>query len=79
MYFYTPVIVSPYKDFVDEFGENIDFGVYNEKFLAQTLADNILRLVLNPKYLEMCNNAHDRVKNYTWKNYVDKIISLMEK
>lgn len=77
MYFYTPVIVSPYKDFVDEFGVNIDFGIFNEIFSAESLCDNILKVVTNSNYILMCKRAHERVKDYTWKNYVDKIVSLM--
>ncbi len=28
MFFYTPVIVAPYNEFVEEFGDNIKFGRY---------------------------------------------------
>ncbi|MFC1760264.1 glycosyltransferase, partial [Candidatus Neomarinimicrobiota bacterium] len=31
MYFYIPVIISPYNDFVETFGNDIDFGYYCEQ------------------------------------------------
>ncbi len=37
MFFYTPVIVSPYKDFVDEFGKDIPFGIYNNEYTADSV------------------------------------------
>ncbi len=78
MYFYNPVIVSPYKDFVDEFGENIDFGTYNQEFTAECLCDS-LELVFNAAdYRSLCLSAHNHVKEYTWSNYVDKMIKLVE-
>lgn len=77
MYFYTPVIVSPYDDFVKEFGREINFGIYNEEYNPSVLARNISALFQREDYEEMCVNAHERVKTYTWDNYVDKILRLM--
>lgn len=77
MYFYTPVIVSPYEEFVNEFGGNINFGIYNEKNDSHTLAINIEKLLSNSDYINMCINAHEKVKAYTWANYVTKILKLI--
>lgn len=77
MFFYTPIVVTPFKDFVDEFGINIDFGVYNEIFSAEVLSQNILSVIHSHNYLGFCKRAHERVKNYTWDNYIDKLLKQM--
>ena len=73
MYYYTPVIVSPYKDFVKNFGEKIDFGVYNQDFTAASIANDIISVINSENYAEMCNFAHENVKTYTWENYVKQL------
>lgn len=78
MYFYTPVIVSPYKDFVEEFGTEINFGVYNKDFTKESLANNIKTIIKDKKYSKICMCSHETVKDYTWDNYVDKLLFLME-
>ena len=77
MYYYTPVIVSPYQDFVKNFGEKIDFGVYNQDFTAEIIANNIISVINSENYAEMCNFAHEKVKSYTWENYVGKVVKLI--
>lgn len=79
MYFCTPVVVSPFDDFVNEFGEEISFGRYNKEFTAEEIAKNIERIVVAENYDDICRNAHDAVKDYTWDRYVDKILALCEK
>lgn len=79
MYFYTPVIVSPFDDFVNEFGKDINFGRYNEEFTAECIANNIKSILDNPDYAAVCQNAHETVKGYTWDVYVDKVLALIEK
>ena len=73
MYYYTPVIVSPYQDFVKNFGEKIDFGVYNQDFTAESIANDIKSVINSGNYTEMCNFAHENVKTYTWENYVKQL------
>lgn len=73
MYYYTPVIVSPYQDFVKNFGEKIDFGVYNQDFTAESIANDIKSVINSDNYTEMCNFAHENVKTYTWENYVKRL------
>ena len=77
MYFATPVVVSPYKDFVEEFGNQIDFGQYNRVFDAESLAETMLSVMENPQYPSICRCAYDRVKDYSWDVYVDKILELL--
>ena len=76
MYYYTPVIVSPYQDFVKNFGEKIDFGVYNQDFTAESLANDIISVINSDNYIEMCTFAHEKVKTYTWENYVKRVLEL---
>lgn len=78
MLFYTPIIVAPYGDFVEEFGEELDCGLYNEVFSEDIIADNILWLSKNPNYKTMCKCAHERVKNNTWDKYIDKVLRVVE-
>lgn len=77
MYYYTPVIVSPYQDFVKNFGEKIDFGVYNQDFTAENLANDIKNVINSDNYTEKCNFAHEKVKSYTWENYVNLVFELL--
>lgn len=73
MYYGAPVIVAPYKDFVTEFGESINFGQYiREKSIADTIKE--ILYATEEKYESLCLNAHNRVKDYTWSNYVDKFL-----
>ena len=77
MYYYTPVIVSPYQDFVKNFGEEVDFGVYNQNFTAESIATDIKSVINSENYTEMCNFAHENVKTYTWENYVEQVFKLL--
>ena len=78
MYYYTPVIVSSYPDFVKNFGEKIDFGVYNQDFTSESIVNDIKSVINSDNYTEMCNFAHEIVKSYTWENYVDKTVALLQ-
>lgn len=74
MYFYTPVIVAPYDAFGNEFGENIEFGIYNEEFTTECVAENIDKILSCDKYITLCEKAHRVVRDYSWNNYVNRII-----
>lgn len=77
MYYYTPIITTPYDAFTLDFGKEIDFGFYLEH-LDQTELSEKLKLILETSdYEEMCTNAHAHVKDFTWDIYVDKMLSLM--
>lgn len=77
MFFYTPIVVSPFPDFVQEFGDRIQFGVYNKEYSVECVCKNLLSIFNNTDYRYMCLFAHEQVKDYTWSNYVDKLISLL--
>lgn len=79
MYFYTPVVVAPYEDFVAEFGENINFGLYNREFTVDSIAINIKSVMSSDNYQNMCVFAHEKVNDYSWDNYADKILNLIDK
>lgn len=75
MYYGCPVIVSPYDDFVAEFGNDIDFGIYHKnKGTLYSEMDAILSLN-NNEYKKMSASAANRVKEYTWDNYVYSLVS----
>ncbi len=78
MYFYVPIIVTPYEEFVKTFGKNIDFGVYCEQNLPAMIETNIKSILNNPNYNSLCLNAHNSVKEYTWSSYIDKVVRLIE-
>jgi glycosyltransferase involved in cell wall biosynthesis len=78
LYSYTPVIVTPYDDFVKIFGRKIDFGVYFEEQSADALAAAIKKLVTDPAYELMCKNAHRAVKDFSWDAYIDKLLATMK-
>ncbi|MDE7431233.1 MAG: glycosyltransferase [Lachnospiraceae bacterium] len=68
MYYGCPVVVSPYEDFVEDFGLNISFGIYHLNNLKKEIA-KILSLDRD-SYIKMAQDARNKVKSYTWDNYV---------
>lgn len=78
MYFYTPVIISPYQDFVREFGVENNFGVYNIDYTTEGIVHDITAISTAANYKEMCNNAHQKVCDNSWDNYVEILLSKLE-
>lgn len=78
MYFYTPIVVSPYQEFVHEFGENIPFGRYNSDYSVKGVSDDVLAVLSESHYEDMCIEAHLAVESYTWENYVRRVLNLIE-
>lgn len=79
LYFYTPVLVAPFGEFVKEFGKEITFGKYNEQFTPQIIAHNLMSILNSVNYKQMCQAAHDAVKDYTWESFADKVLELIVK
>ena len=80
MYFYTPVITSPYKEFTETYGTEINFGYYITKnSIALGPAIEELINMNAEKYSELMFHAHEGVKDFTWNNYIDKILNLVHK
>lgn len=77
MYLYTPIIVTPYTEFVETFGEKINFGYYCNDNTISELYDNIKNFFISNDYREMCINANYSVKDFTWDNYTERMIEIM--
>jgi len=72
MYFYTPVIVPSYKEFVETFGENFSGGIYCND---ETELPNKIEYIFKSKsYQNLCINAKELVKAFSWDAYIDKMI-----
>lgn len=78
MYFYTPVIVTPYEEFIKTFGKCIDFGYYCEENNAVLIKSKILNILQHESYKQLCINANNAVKDFTWEAYVDKMVEKIE-
>ena len=72
MYFYTPVIVYPCREFLDEFGEQINFGAYVDT--PKKLSEVIQASLIHNNWKSMAKNAHKRVSEYTWPHFIDKLL-----
>lgn len=75
LYYYRPVITSPYEEFVKTFGKTISFGYY-----AQNNEHDIylkLKKILNlsrDEYKKMSIEAHNSVKDFTYDEYTNKVL-----
>lgn len=74
MYFYTPVVVTPYDEFVETFGLDINFGYYCENNSIEFLSSKISNIFESKSYESLCVNAHESVRDYSWSSYIDKIL-----
>jgi len=74
LYFYTPVIVTPYEDFVKTFGSEINFGYICENHSIDLLCSKIINIFNDPDYDKFCFAAHEAVKNFTWSYRVDQML-----
>jgi len=80
MYWYTPVITTPYDSFVETFGKNIDFGYYcveNEVSKLGKFLIDIFELA-SADYLQLCKNANKNVKDFTWDKFVDEMLKILD-
>lgn len=78
MKYFTPVIIKPYEAFVKDFGTENDFGYYLENTDIETIVNAIEKIIFSEHYLDFCKNANNRVKDFTWEKYVEKILSIIE-
>jgi glycosyltransferase involved in cell wall biosynthesis len=81
MYFYTPVITTPYSEFTETYGAEINFGYYVNENSNQKLVSTIETLLGNTdeQQLILMNNAHEKVKDFSWDNYSNKLLDLISK
>lgn len=77
MYYGTPVITSPYEAFVETFGEDINFGYYSSN-KPEDIKGFIESLGTMPEeeYRQICKNSNEAVKDFTWDNYIEKVVTL---
>lgn len=77
MYYYTPIVVYPCSEFLDEFGSEIDFGAYCR---TKDKLVEVIRTILSntDAFPQLCQNAHKRVAEYTWSNFADKLLSSID-
>jgi len=74
MYFYTPVVISPYDEFVKTFGLDANVGLFCEETSPNLLSKKIEDLLFHTDYVQICQNAHNAVREYTWDAYIDKVL-----
>lgn len=82
MYFYTPIITTPYASFTHTFGQSINFGFYlPEKADVLSLTERLENItgIDSDTYASYCRNAHDAVKDFTWRHYTDCFIQQLER
>jgi len=78
MYFYVPVIVTPYDEFAETFGRDIAFGKLCNDNSPFEIEKNLRLILTDPAYDQKCIAAHSAVKDFTWSAYVDKVLKKME-
>ncbi len=79
MQFFTPVIVTPYDEFVRTFGRDIPFGMYCEDEHPSTLATLIEQMLTSARYARLCTEAHAAVQAFSWPAYIDRVLNIVEK
>lgn len=79
MYWCTPIIITPFKNFKDIFGDEIKSGYFcdNSSILIKEKIEKIFALDKS-SYMQMCREAHSSAKPYTWASYVDKMLKLVK-
>jgi glycosyltransferase involved in cell wall biosynthesis len=78
MYHYTPVMVTPYPDFVDTFGQEIDFGFYCVNNEVESIVMGLRRAFTDPMHERLCVNANKAAKEHTWDAYISKMLKKIE-
>lgn len=78
LYFYTPVIISPYSSFIETFGDDISFGCYLQDHTDTTLLETIRRFWSDNKlYISHCIEAHKATQSFTWDRYVERFLTVV--
>lgn len=77
MYYYTPIIISPFECFVEEFGRNLSCGFYCND--SDQLPHLIKEIFFHSDYETLCYSAHKLVETHTWTNFIEEFINQVEK
>lgn len=78
MYFYTPVVATPYSEFVEAFGNSLSFGAYCHDESIPSLCSAIEQTIAEEGYQERCSRAHAAAMPHTWANFVGKLAGELE-
>jgi glycosyltransferase involved in cell wall biosynthesis len=78
MLFYTPIVVAPYEEFVNEFGCDTSFAEYCNDFSVEALVQSICRSFDSETRRQASIDAHAAVEEYTWSAYVKKLEKLIK-
>ncbi len=79
MYYYTPVIITPYGEFTNTFGSTIDFGSFhNPDDGSERLADKICQSLTDSQFRQKAIKAHDAVAEMSWDNFATRLTNLLQ-
>jgi glycosyltransferase involved in cell wall biosynthesis len=78
MHHYTPVITTPYDEFVETFSSKITFGSYCEARNPLLLKRIISNIFSHPGYRTLCKSAHESVRDFTWDRYIDRMLEVIQ-
>lgn len=76
MYYFTPVILTPYSEFVKTFGDEISFGMYHTD--RANLAGEIETMLSDEGFSRKAVSAHEAVASMTWDNFVKRLLDITE-
>lgn len=79
MYYYTPVVTTPYPEFLNTYGAGSRFGYFVDSNAPAELAaalEKVLRMDA-PEYAGLMEGAHENVKDFTWQKYAEKLVKLI--
>ncbi len=79
MYYYTPIITSPYPEFIETYGTEINFGFYVNHNSTEELVSKLETILNNSSdsQKKLMHNAHEQVKGFSWSVYTDKVLNLI--
>ncbi|MCC6371045.1 MAG: glycosyltransferase [Bacteroidia bacterium] len=80
MYYCTPVITTAYQEFTETYGHKIGFGYYVNEDSEQELLQQLKHMMQcdATELSTLMTEAHEAVKDFTWKNYTNKVLELLE-
>lgn len=80
MYYYTPIIIVPNANITKFFGTNNNkkYGYWCQDSSLESLIKGLEFVCELDEvvYSDICEYAHELVQNYTWDNYIDKVLNL---
>lgn len=74
MHFYCPVIVYPYDEFINTFGNEMQASIFCNNNKEDLLAA-LNSVVNNTLYEEKCRIAHESVEDFKWEMYINKFLT----